>query len=173
MGRANNSFTGYVGQAPEINSEDKVDLPEKSLWIAVLCRAALDAVKGPPSLNMQVKANISHKNCYNYNKRAAQHFFLEGGAHFELICELAGRNPKYVQARVKKVLLRKSGWNVDVPITSYYRGGIKRRRGRPKKKHLMGNAYYAAKAAKAMKEKNIYYAGMGAKGGRPRIYNGI
>ena len=74
MGRANNSFTGYVGQAPEINSEDKVDLPEKSLWIAVLCRAALDAVKGPPSLNMQVKANISHKICYNYNKRAAQHF---------------------------------------------------------------------------------------------------
>ena len=38
----------------------------------------------------------------------------------------------------------------------------------PKKKHLTGNAYYAAKA-----KKNFYYADMGKKGGRPRIYNRI
>ena len=37
-----------------------------------------------------------------------------------------------------------------------------------KKKHLTGNAYYAAKA-----KKNFYYQGMGAKGGRPRMYNKI
>ena len=41
------------------------------------------------------------------------------------------------------------------------------------KKHLTGNAYYAAKAGKEMKKRNIYYQGMGAKGGRPRIYNGV
>ena len=46
-----------------------------------------------------------------------------------------------------------------------------RKKGKPKKKHLVGNAYYAAKAAKEMKRRNIYYQGMGAKGGRPRIYN--
>ena len=88
---------------------------------------------------------------------------------------MAGRNPAYVQSRVKKVLLRKNGWNVDVPITSHYRQGPKRKRGRPKyrKKHLTGNAYYAAKAGKEMKKRNIYYQGMGAKGGRPRIYNGV
>ena len=42
-----------------------------------------------------------------------------------------------------------------------------------KKNILTGNSYYAAKAGKEMKKKNIYYQGMGAKGGRPRIYNGV
>ena len=84
---------------------------------------------------------------------------------------MAGRNPTYVQDKVRKVILRKNGWNVDVPITSHYRQGSKRKRRKPKKKHLTGNAYYAAKAGKEMKKKNIYYQGMGSKGGRPRIYN--
>ena len=44
--------------------------------------------------------------------------------------------------------------NVDVPITSHYRQGPKRKRGRPQK-HLTGNAYYAA---------------IGKKGGRPKLY---
>ena len=170
MGRATNSFVSYVGHAEETIDEDRVDLPEKSLWVAVLCRAALDACKGP-QLDMTREANIPHKNLYGYNRRAARHFFLEGGKHFNLICEMAGRNPEYVQQQIKKIFLRKDGWNVDVPITSYYRQGPKRKKGRPKKKHLTGNAYYAAKAGKEMKAKNIYYEGMGAKGGRPRIYN--
>ena len=124
---------------------------------------------------MTRKANKSHKSLYNFNREAARHFFMEGGFHFNLICEMAGRNPAYVQDRVRKVILRKNGWNVDVPITSHYRQGPKRGRKRPKyrKKHLTGNAYYAAKAAKEMKKKNISYQGMGAKGGRPRIYNGV
>ena len=173
MGRAQNSFTTWVGHALEINN-DKVTLPEKDLWVAVLCRAVLDACKGPPMLNMDLKCNRSHKNIYTYDRDQARHFFLEGGSHFKLICEMAGRNPAYVQNKVRKVLLRKNGWNVDVPITSHYRQGPKRKR-KPKyrKKHLTGNAYYAAKAGREMKKKNIYYQGMGAKGGRPRIYNGI
>ena len=36
MGRASNSFTGWVGHAPETANEDHVTLPEKDLWIAVL-----------------------------------------------------------------------------------------------------------------------------------------
>ena len=173
MGRATNSFTSYVGHAEETISEGKVTLPEKDLWVAVLCRAVLDAVKGPPMLNMDLKCNRSHQNIYTFDRDQARHFFLEGGSHFRLICEMAGRNPAYVQARIKKILLRKNGWNIDVPITSHYRQGPKRgrKRGKYKKKHLTGNAYYAAKAAKEMKKKNIYYQGMGAKGGRPRIYN--
>ena len=139
MGRANNSFTSYVGHALEISPVDKVTLPEKDLWVAVLCRAVLDAVKGPPDLDMSRKANKSHKSLYNFNREAARHFFMEGGFHFNLICEMAGRNPHYVQARIKKILLRKNGWNVDVPITSHYRQGSKRgkRRGPRKKKHLL------------------------------------
>ena len=173
MGRSINSFTSFVGHALEINPGDKVDLPEKDLWVAVLCRAALDACKGPPDLDMSRPANITHKNHYHFDRDQARHFFTEGGSHFRLICEMAGRNPDYVQARVRRVLLRKNGWNVDIPITSHYRQGPKRgrKRGKYKKKHLTGNAYYAAKARKEMKKKNIYYSGMGAKGGRPRIYN--
>lgn len=142
MGRSVNSFSDWVGHTTEIDG-DRVDLPEKDLWVAVLCRAALDACKGPPRLDLTSRANISHHNYYKYNREAARHFFLRGGAHFKEICEMAGRNPTYVRAKIRKIILRKNGWNVDVPITSHYRQGPKRPRGRPKK--LTGNSYYAAK----------------------------
>ena len=59
---------------------------------------------------------------------------------------------------------------------SYYRSNYKphspkgpyKKRGRPKKKHLMGNAYYKAK-----REKDAYYVKMGKLGGRPRMYNNV
>jgi hypothetical protein len=140
------------------NAEDGVTLPEKDLWVAVLTRAALDACKGPPRLNMDLRSNITHKNNYTYDRDQARHFFLEGGNHFNLVCELAGRDPTYVQQRVRKIILRKNGWNVDVPVTSHYRHGRGKKRGRPRKKKLTGNSYYAA---------------MGKKGGRPRMYNAI
>ena len=144
MGRAVNSFGSWVGHATEIDG-DRVTLPEKDLWIAVLARAALDAFKGPPSLNMGLRSNITHKNNYDYNKNQARHFFLQGGKHFNEICEMAGRNPQYVKQKARKIILRSNGWNVDVPITSHYRQGPRtgRKRGRPKK--LTGNSYYAAK----------------------------
>jgi len=152
MGRANNSFTGWIGHAAEMDG-GQVTLPEKDLWVAVLCRAVLDACKGPPQLDMSRRANKSHKSLYNYNREAARHFFLKGGAHFNHICEMAGRNPNYVQDKIRKIILRKNGWNVDVPITAHYRQGPKKGRGRPRK--LTGNSYYAA---------------MGKKGGRPKLY---
>ena len=157
MGRYINSFNNWVGHALELDG-DKVTLPEKDLWVAVLSRAALDACKGPPRLNMKLRSNITHKNNYTYDRDQARHFFLRGGSHFNLICELAGRDPTYVQQRVRKIILRKNGWNVDVPITSHYRSGRGRKRGRPRKKKLTGNSYYAF---------------IGKKGGRPRIYNNV
>ena len=156
MGRANNSFTSWVGHAEETIDETKVTLPEKDLWVAVLCRAVLDACKGPPDLDMTRKANISHKNHYHFNRDQAQHFFMDGGSHFRHICEMAGRNAEYVQQKIRKIILRKKGWNVDIPITSHYRQGPKRKRKPKYRKTLTGNSYYAA---------------MGKKGGRPRIYN--
>ena len=155
MGRSVNSFTNWVGHAEETISEGKVTLPEKALWVAVLCRAVLDACKGPPDLDMTRMANKAHKSLYNFNREAARHFFMEGGSHFRLICEMAQRNPEYVQNKIRKVILRKNGWNVDVPITSHYRQGSKRKRGRPKK--------YSTP--------DPYYSKMGKKGGRPRMYN--
>jgi hypothetical protein len=78
---------------------------------------------------------------------------MTGGSHFNLICELAGRDPNYVKERVRKIILRKEGWNVDVPVTSHYRQGPRkgRRRGRPRKK-------------------DIKMVLQGRKGGRPRLY---
>ena len=145
MGRSVNSFSDWVGHTTEID-DDRVILPEKDLWVAVLARAALDALRGPPQLDMSRVANIPHKNQYKYNRDQARHFFLEGGFHFNEICEMAGRNPQYVKDKVRKSILRHNGWNVDVPITSHYRrseASTKRKRGRPKK--LTGNSYYAAK----------------------------
>jgi len=156
MGRAENSFTSWVGKTAEIEGE-RVTLPEKDLWVAVLTRAVLDACKGPPHLDLKSSSNISHKNHWTYNQYQAQHFFLSGSRHFQLVCEMAGRDPRYVQRKIRKILLQKNGWNVDVPITSRYRQGPKRSR-KPQKKHLTGNAYYAARTGKR---------------GRPRIYNGI
>ena len=156
-------------QKYETDQEHKIETPEKTLWIAVLCRAVLDAVRGAPQLDMDSRSNVSHKNYYTYNRDQARHFFLKGGWDFKIICEFAGRNPVYVQQKMRKMILRENGWNVDVPITSHYRSRkAGRKRGRYKKKHLTGNAYYAAKA-----KKNFYYQGMGSKGGRPRIYNKI
>jgi len=174
MGRAANSFSSYAGHAEETINEDRIDLPEKSLWVAVLTRAALDAFKGPPRLDMSHRSNMTHKNNYNYNRDQAHHFFLEGGKYFNEVCEMAGRDPSYVKEKARKLILRSNGWNVDVPITSHYRRSKalgKRKRGRPKKKHLTGNSYYASKASKGLK--NFYYCDMGKKGGRPRTYNRI
>jgi len=157
MGRSVNSFTHWVGDTSM--EGDRVTLPEKELWVAVLSRAALDACKGPPRLNMDLRSNVTHQNNYTYDRDQARHFFMKRGSHFNLICEMAGRNPDYVQERVRKIILRKEGWNVDVPVTSHYRKGPKKgKQGRPRKKKLTGNSYYAA---------------MGKKGGRPRIYNHV
>ena len=134
MGHSSSSFISWVGgRAGEID-EDRVTLPEKELWVAVLSRAALDACKSPPRLNMDLRSNISHKIHYTYDRDQARHFFMTGGSHFNLICELAGRDPDYVKQRVRKIILRKEGWNVDVPVTSHYRQGPRkgRRRGRPR-----------------------------------------
>jgi len=102
MGRATNSFTAWVGNTTEIQG-DRVTLPEKDLWVAVLSRAALDACKGPPRLNMSLRSNITHKNNYTYDPDQARHFFMQGGSHFNLVCELAGRNPVYVSAGISSL----------------------------------------------------------------------
>ena len=141
----------------------KIDAPEKDLWIAVLTRAVIDACKGPPALDMTRQANICHQSNYKYNRDQARHFFLQGGFHFRQICEMAGRDPTYVQQKIRKIILRNKGWNVDVPITSHYRQGPKRK-PKYRKKHLTGNSYYKAK------RKNLKMALQGSKGGRPRLY---
>ena len=98
-----------------------VTLPEKDLWVSVLSRAALDVVR----------------NTNRLERDQACAFFLKGGIHFRNICEMAGRNPDYVQAKMRKYILRGKGWNVDMPITSHYRTRVTHlKRGRPSAKNI-------------------------------------
>ena len=52
------------------DQEYKIETPEKTLWTAVLCRAALDAVKGAPQLDLNKRSNVSHNNYYRKNVNA-------------------------------------------------------------------------------------------------------
>ena len=126
--------------------------PEQRLFIAVLSQAVHDAFADhvPP-----------------YERSQAQAWLMSNNHDFKIICECAGRNSSYVLEKIRKRILEKNGWNVNLSM----RVSSPRRRRRMKninKKHLTGNAYYAAKA-----QKNFYYSSMGSKGGRPRIYNKI
>ena len=148
MGRPTNSFSTMVRQSNIPGA--RVLVPEEKLFIAVLSQAAHD-----------VFSSHVQKN----DRDAAIAFFLGRGKQFRDICELAGREPQYVYEKVRKRILQGRGWNLDESMRKTYRTRVGRKR---KKKYLTGNAYYAAKATK-----NFYYQGMGAKGGRPRMYNKI
>ena len=126
--------------------------PEQRLFIAVLSQAVHDAFANhvPP-----------------YERSQAQAWLMSNNHDFKIICECAGKDSSYVLEKIRKRILEKNGWNVNLSM----RVSSPRRRRQMKninKKHLTGNAYYAAKA-----QKNFYYSGIGAKGGRPRIYNKI
>ena len=132
-------MASYI-QKHEASTGDKVVSPERDLWVAVLGRALLDAFREAPKLNLNLHMNKTHGMYYKYNRDQARHFFLEGGEYFKEVCEMAGRNPQYVKEKVRKLILRSNGWNVDVPIsfTSKYRK-------QKKQKGLTGNSYYAAR----------------------------
>ena len=57
------------------------------LWIAVLARAAEDALKVDEYDN-------------DLDRRAARHWFRSYSTNFRLVCELAGRNPSYVHEKM-------------------------------------------------------------------------
>ena len=122
--------------------------PERRLFIAVLSQAVHDAF-------------ASHVP--KLEKRQAQTWLMSNSKDFKEICELSGRDSEYVLTKIRRKILEKNGWNVNTSLRAQ-----PRRTRKYNKKHLTGNAYYAAKA-----KKNFYYQGIGSKGGRPRIYNKI
>ena len=149
--------------------------PEHYLWISVLSKAAHDALYSSDW----------------FESRQAISWFKSQRSDFKKVCELAGRDPNYVYTHIiKKITKREAHMEFIKTGQRYYvkdneglcRGGIVyhshyrhgKKRGpykKRKKKHLTGNAYYAAKSGKEMKKRNLYYSNMGAKGGRPRMYN--
>ena len=121
-------MTKFIKASP-IYSSDKIDCPEKRLFIAILSQAVHDACS----------AHVPR-----LEKQAARNFLTSNTQDFKFICEFAGRNSNYVKEKIRKRVLRENGWNVDVKI----RISSPRRKKQMRninKKHLTGNAYYAAK----------------------------
>ena len=123
-------FTSYI-KSSAVYTSDKMDGPEKKLFIAILSQAVHDAFSSHVPL---------------IEKRAARSFLTSNTPDFRHICEMAGRDANYVREKIRKKVLRDNGWNVDVAIriSSPRR---KKQMKRINKKHLTGNAYYAAKRA--------------------------
>ena len=151
MGRSNNSFTSWTN--PADTPGPRVHMPEERLFIAVLSQAVHDAFS-------------THVG--RLERNAARAFFMNKGKRFRDICELAGREPQYVHEKVRSKILQANGWNMDESLRKTYRQRLTKGKKQGPKKHLTGNAYYAAKNTKS-----FYYEGIGKKGGRPRIYNRI
>ena len=153
--------------------------PEHYLWVSVLSKAAHDALYSSDW----------------FESRKALEWFKAQRSDFREVCALAGKDPNYVYTHIiKKIKDReahmewiKTGQRYYVKnnngvstggkvFHSYYRSNYKphspkgpyKKRGRPKKKHLTGNSYYAAK-----RKKDPYYVKMGKLGGRPRMYNHV
>ena len=123
-------FTSYI-KSSAVYTSDKMDGPEKRLFIAILSQAVHDAFSSHVPL---------------IEKRAARSFLTSNTPDFRHICEMAGRDANYVREKIRQKVLRDNGWNVDVAIriSSPRR---KKQMKRINKKHLTGNAYYAAKRA--------------------------
>ena len=111
-------------------SSDKIDCPEKRLFIAVVSQAGHDAFA---------------VHVPRHEKQQAQAWLLSNSQDFRIVCENAGRDSRYVITRIRRKILQPNGWDVDLSL----RTTPPRRRRQMKninKKHLTGNAYYAAKA---------------------------
>ena len=116
-------------KSTDIYSNNKIDCPERKLFIAVLSQAVHDAFA---------------KHVPPYEKSQAQAWLMSNSYDFKIICEHSGRESKYVLGKIRKKILRDNGWNVDVSL----RITTPRRRSQMKainKKHLSGNSYYAVK----------------------------
>ena len=115
-------------KSSSVYTSDDIDGPERRLFIAVLSQAVHDAFSShvPP-----------------YEKSQAQAWLMGNSYDFRNICENAGRESSYVLEKIRKRILEERGWNVNISLTTQPR----RRRQMKKinKKHLTGNAYYAAK----------------------------
>jgi len=122
-------MTKFIKASP-IYSSDKIDCPEKRLFIAVLSQAVHDAFS-------------SHVQ--GLEKRQAQSWLMSNSEDFKEICELSGRDSNYVLTKIRRKILEKNGWNVNTSLRTQPRR--RRQMKEINKKHLTGNSYYAAKRA--------------------------
>ena len=106
-------------------TSDHMDGPERRLFIAVLSQAIHDAFS---------------EHVPKFEKERARTWLISNSKDFRDICELSGRNHRYVFEKIRKKILKANGWNVDISMRT-----TPPRIRKYKQKHLTGNAYYAAK----------------------------
>ena len=110
-------------------TSDQIDGPERRLFIAVISQAVHDAFS---------------KHVPPLEKQKAQSWLMSNSEDFRDICEHAGRNSRYVLEKLRRRILKENGWNITVSLRTKPRR--RRQMRKINKKHLTGNAYYAAKA---------------------------
>jgi hypothetical protein len=76
-------------QIKTLRTEESKKHGADELWIAVLARAVEDALR-PGEYD---------QDC---DRRISRQWFKSCGADFRLVCELAGRNPRYVREQMLK-----------------------------------------------------------------------
>ena len=101
MGRATNSFSGWVGQ-PTWLAIDRNKEPEQEMWIAVLARAVHDAF-----------GSIDY-----FEAERAIAWFKNYSKDFRDVCEMAGRNPKYVHDKLIKEIKKREKYFNDLKFES-------------------------------------------------------
>ena len=111
-------------------SSDKMDCPEKRLFVAVLSQAVHDAFA---------------EHVPSYEKSQAQHWLMSNSRDFRDICEYAGRDSKYVLKKIKIRIIKEGGWDVEKKFKTSAKHRKQMKNRRETYKGLTGNAYYAAK----------------------------
>lgn len=103
------------------------------LWVSVLARAVEDALDG-------------YDDC---QRRIARQWFRSYSVNFRLVCELAGRNPRYVREK----MLRKigDGENTQVPTRNQIKKEIKEETNTKLKINKLWNLERAWKQVKSLK----------------------
>ena len=82
----------------------------RSRWIN---SSAMDVRKTSPETHLftavlsQAVHDVFSTHVENVDKAQAMDFLTEDSYHLRMICELAGRNPDYVRAKIRKKLLEK------------------------------------------------------------------
>lgn len=94
-----NDFKGYKSQTTSVESlEEKQDIPEVSLWRAVIMQSVLDIV-----CNATRPENISEK-------RHSKYWINSGNTNFRTVCEFANLEPDWVSRMIKRAVLNQSSW---------------------------------------------------------------
>ena len=89
--------------SPASSSPSSPAQPEERLWRAVIDLAFRDAVKGA-SVWYGARTRRQMETYQSRLRDEARSWLLDGGRHFVMVCDLAGRDPSEVRDQARKIL---------------------------------------------------------------------